>query len=161
VTIAGTDDIPIDPTSDLYGNLLTSFETFGDPHLPVALALRRVKLLVVSAAVQILPDYLWESVEAKMRTAMLDRFGFDARDLGQTAFLSEAIAVMQGIEGVAYVDVNIFDSVAEDIDADALAALGTKLGLNQYVLADLARAAPDEILPAELVFITPDIPDTL
>jgi predicted phage baseplate assembly protein len=166
LTVAGVDDIPIDEESDLYRNLLASLETFGDPHLPVAFAMRHLKLLVISAGVAVLPDYLWESVEPQVRAAVLAHFSFDARDLGQSAFLSEAIGVMQAVEGIAYVDVDTFDAVAEDVDAAKLATLGTALTLNQYVVAELARPAGapgafEEILPAELVFMTPDVPDTL
>src|SRR5262249_17962688 len=117
-----------------------------------------------SAGVALLPDYLWEAVEPKVRAAVARHFGFEARDLGQSAFLSEAVAVMQGVEGVAYVDVDVFDAVGEDTDADKLAALGSALTLNQYVVAEVARPGAggfEEILPAELVFLTVDVPDTL
>lgn len=164
LTVAGNDDIPIDQNSDLYNNLVASLQTFGDPHLPIAVAVRRVKLLVVSAGVKILPDYAWESVEPKIRAAMLDHFSFASRDLGQPAFLSDAVRLVQGIDGVAYTDVSVFDSVAEDVSAESLVKLSTALKVNQYVTADLARIGPSStagILPAELAFMTPDIPDTL
>jgi hypothetical protein len=168
VTIAGAHDIPIDPTSDLYRNLVTSLEAFGDVHLPIQVCPRRLKLLVISAGVQILPDYLWEAVGPKIRAAMLDHFGFDARELGQSAFQSEAVAVIQNAEGVAYVDMRVFDSVAENVDAGTLSGLGRKLALNPFVRAELAALAapgasdPCERIPgAELVILTPDIPDVL
>ena len=163
LTVAGTDDIPIDQNSDLYSNLVASLQTFGDPHLPIGVAVRRVKLLVVSAGVKILPDYAWESVEPKIRAAMLDYFSFASRDLGQPAFLSDAVRLMQSIEGVAYTDVSVFDSVAEDVSAETLAGLGGSLSPKQYITADFARIDPSGagILPAELAFMTPDIPDTL
>lgn len=172
VTIAGVDDILILPTSDLYRNLLASLEDFGDPHLPVQLCPRRTKLLVMSAAVALLPDYAFESVEPKLRAALLEHFGFATRDLGESAFRSQAVAVAQSVEGVAYVDFGIFDSIAEDISADQLAGLATSLGLQQYVLAEQAMLDPKfdpaasddpckQVLPAELVYLTPAIPETL
>lgn len=167
VTIAGAEDIPVDPTSDLYANLLQAFGQYGDPYLPVQLALRTLRLLVLSAGIKLLPGYQWESVEAAVRAAVLAAFSFDARALGQSAFLSEAIGVMQAVEGVSYVDVRIFDGVPESSTASQLAGLANTLSLNNYVLAELTRIDPtatdvtNRILPAELVVMTPDIPDTL
>jgi hypothetical protein len=129
---------------------------------------RRVRLILMAASVGLLPDYDWEDVAPKVRAAILARFAFNARALGQTAFLSEAIAAAQQVEGVNYVNVTKFDGVPENITAGELATLGRSLRLRQYVAAELARvdfqAEPGSsarILPAELVFMTPDIPDTL
>ena len=167
VTIAGAEDIPIDTSSDLYQNLVSALHLYGDPYEPIQVAVRRLKLLVVSARVKILTDYQWESVEPKVRNALLGAYGFDQRLLGQSAFLSEAIGVIQAVEGVSYVDVQKFDGVPEEVTAAQLAGLASTLSLNNFVEADLARidasaTAPSKrILPAELVILTPDIPDTL
>jgi Baseplate J-like protein len=172
LTIAGAGDIPIDQNSDLYRNLVQSLLNFGDPYQPLQVCLRKVQLLVVAAGIQILPDYAWESVEPNIRRSVLDAFSFDNRDLGQSAFLSELVALIQNVEGVSYVDVETFDSVAEDVTAAQLAGLSSTLKRKPHVLAQLARLNPDfdpskmldpcqRVLPAELVFLSPDIPDTL
>jgi predicted phage baseplate assembly protein len=168
VTIAGVDDIPIDTSSDLFGNLVQSLQKYGDPFLPAEVAVRRVRLIVMAATVRLLPDYAWEQVEPKLRVAILTLFSFDARALGQPAFVSEAIAAIQQVEGIAWVDVTTFDSVPEKITPADLAAKGGKLGREDYILAEPARidekasaGSAERIVPAELVFMTPDIPDTL
>jgi hypothetical protein len=167
VTIAGAGDIPIDVNSDLYANLLQSLYTYGDPYQPVQIGIRKVRLLVISVNVALLPDYQWEAVEPVIRAAMLAAFGFDARDLGQPAFLSEAVRVIQQIEGVSYCDPLIFDSVGEDVTAEELASLAKTLKTRwavgaQPAMQDPAAADPSlRIKPAELVFLTPDIADTL
>lgn len=167
VTIAGKDDIPIDQNSDLYINLVQALLQNGDPYQPIQVALRRLKLLVISAGVKIKPNYAWESVKPDIESVLLDYYGFDRRDLGQSVFLSEAIGVMQAVEGVEYVDMRTFDAVAEGIDARKLAGLGGSLELKDFVEAQLARvdpAAADQakrILPAELAILTPDISGTL
>jgi hypothetical protein len=162
VTIAGADDIPIDPTSSLYQSLVQALSQFGDPYLPIQVAVRKLKLLVISARIGILEDYQWESVESAVRDALLAAFGFDARRLGQSAFLSEAIRIIQQVEGVSYVDAQVFDAVAEDSTASQLAGLAGTLALNSFVEAQLAQVDPARrILPAELVILTPDIPGTL
>jgi hypothetical protein len=167
VTIAGAGDIPIDQASDLYRNLVQALQQSGDPFEPIQVAIRRLKLLVMSARVRILADYQWESVVPKIRNALLAAYGFDRRDLGQSAFLSEAIGITQSVEGVSYVDVQIFDGVGDNVTAAQLAGLASTLSLNDFVEADLARVDPaatdpaKRILPAELAIFTPDIPDTL
>ena len=111
-------------------------------------------------------------MEPQIRAAVLAGFSFDARDLGQPAYLSEAIAMMQAIEGVLYVNVRVFDSVSEKVASDAsrLSQLVDTLKLNPFLRADLARLDPTasaasdpctRIRAAELVFMTPDIPDML
>jgi hypothetical protein len=168
VTIAGAADIPIDYSSDLYTNLVQALRINGDPYLPIEVAVRRLRLMVISATVKILPDYLWEPVASDVRAALLNAFSFDNRDLGQPAFQSEAISIMQAVEGVGYVDLEKFDSVPEDVTAAHLADLATSLKLRDYISANLARTNPnpvnypaDSILAAELVYLSSDIPDML
>jgi hypothetical protein len=172
ITIDGAGDIPIDRSSDLYRNLVQSLLQFGDPYIPLQVCIRKLQLLVISAAVQILQQYAWEDVQPQIRAALLDRFSFENRSLGQSAFLSEAITVMQGVPGVSYVNVDKFDAVSESVTASQLAGLAGSLKRKNHILAQLARLNPnfdpttdsdpcDRVLPAELVFLTPDIPDTL
>ena len=176
VTVAGAEDIPILTTSGLYTNLVQALQQFGDPHQPILVGVRNAKLLVICAGVQVLPGYQFEDVAPNVRAALLDTLGFDQRNLGQTAFLSEAISAMQGVQGVAFVNVTIFDSVAQDVTATALASLSSSLIRRGHVSAKPARVdssinpnnqtnptAQDyfQIKPAEIAYLTPDIPDTL
>lgn len=167
VTIAGAGDIPIDVNSDLYNNLLQSLHDYGDPYQPVLIGMRSARLLVISMNVAILADYQWDDVAPQIRTALLAWFSFDARGLGQSAFLSEAVRVVQDIEGVSYCDPQIFDSVGEDATAQVLAGLASTLRVHAAIASAPARTDPTatdpsaRTVPAELVFLTPDIPDTL
>lgn len=168
VTIAGADDAPISKTSDLYKNLREALHKFGDPFQPVELETRYLKTLFMSANVKVHPDYLWESVETKVRAALLERFSFDRRDLGQDALLSQAVAAVQGVEGVVYVDFDLFDDVAEGVSVEELLTVGEDLKLRARVHAYLAHiesaatlGAQSRIRPAQLVLLTPLVPDTL
>ena len=139
LTIAGSDDIPIDTTSDLLRNLNQALHQFGDPFQPVQIAVRELMLLIISANVRILPDYQWEKVEPQIRSALLDAFGFDRRELGQSAFLSEVVSVIQQVEGVDYVDMVVFDSVSENVKPEELGDLSSSLSLELAIKVQLAR----------------------
>src|SRR6185369_9147804 len=95
LTIAGADDIPIAPTSDLFINLRQALHQFGDPYQNIQVAVRKLKFLLVSAKVRLLPDYQWEFVEPAIRAALLKHFGFAQRELAQDALASEALSVIQ------------------------------------------------------------------
>lgn len=167
LTIAGADDIPISPTSDLIRNLGEALKKYGDPYQPVQIATRFLKALVISARVRIHADYLWEAVEPKVRAAVLEHFSFQRRALGQDVVLSEVIGAMQSVEGVVYVDVDALDAVEETISPAALLEVYAQLRLNQRIRAYLARVdktALDSSLrmrPAQLALVTPLVPETL
>jgi hypothetical protein len=167
LTIAGSDDIPIATTSDLFLNLRQALRQFGDPYQSLQIAVRKLKLLVISAKVRLKPDYLWEAVEPALRTALFEKFGFARRELGQDALPSEALSVMQAHAGVAYVDLDTFDAVGEDTSPQGLANLGTTLKLQPRVLVNKAKINPratdptKRILPAELAYLNPVVADTL
>jgi hypothetical protein len=161
LTIAGAGNIPIDVTSDLYRNLVAALGRFGDPLQPLQVESFERVLLVVSAKVSLLPDYLWESVKEKMRASLWDKLGFDSRELGQDVTLSEVLSLMQSVPGVNYVDFELLDSVSEEKLNDP--NFGAKLTLKPRVNAALARMndTKDDILPAQLLFLSRDAADTL
>ncbi|MEO8809410.1 MAG: putative baseplate assembly protein [Rhodanobacter sp.] len=184
VTIAGAGDAPIDPTSDLYRNLKQALQRYGDSSLSVRLEARELLALTVSAKVGLVADYAWDSVEPILRAALLDAFGFERRALAQAVYLSEIVACMQAVRGVAWVDVDAFSSLDEatlvagfgGVDGDGndqgggkpmllseQAASTTLPGIPSRVLALPARYDTDgkTLLPAQLAYLPPNVPDTL
>lgn len=173
VTIAGADDIPIDESSDLFRNLLRALHDFGDPYQSIQLAVRELMALVISAKVRTDPDYQWEKVVLKVRQALLDKFSLANRELGQDAVLSEAISTMQKVEGVVYVDVDVFGGILSvDPESghlrspDQITEIVQKMTTDPpspcpRVQVDLAQPGPLGIQPAQLAFLTPDVTDTV
>jgi predicted phage baseplate assembly protein len=162
VTIAGIDDIPVDVTSDLYRNLRAALHLYGDSHQPLQVDVRAAKFLVLEAGVHVNPDYPWETVAPKLRAALVDAFRFDRRRLGQNAFLSEVLDVLQRVEGVEYVDANKFGALSEDQLTPS--GIGNAIGnlvRAEVVPASLARVVDEGILPAEIAYFTPDVPATI
>ncbi len=176
VTIAGVDDISIDPTSDLSAALLESMRQYGDPFEQIQLDARSLVALILSARVRVLAAYAWEDVVARIRTTLLDTFGFRKRALGQSVFLSEVISAIQQVTGVEYVDVDGFGGVS-DTNADGSPIDPGSLldSINQQLVnADgtqirprkVVRALPDRmdkfgIHPAQLAYLSPAYPDSL
>ncbi|MDE2154840.1 MAG: putative baseplate assembly protein [Xanthomonadaceae bacterium] len=182
VTIAGVGDAPVDAGSDLYRNLLQALQRYGDPLLPLRLDVRELLALTLSAKVGLAAGYAWEAVEPQLRAALLDAFGFERRALARDVYLSEIVARMQAVRGVAWVDVDAFGSLDE---ATLLAGFGgdgangkehgdaglpmlsgkamTSAAMPPPRVAVLpARYDSDgNIRPAQLAYLPPDVPDTL
>ncbi|MFI9381976.1 putative baseplate assembly protein [Kutzneria sp. NPDC052558] len=176
VTVAGVDDIPLTDTSDIVTTLRSSLGDFGDPQLPVRVAVRELVLLVLAVNIKVAPAYTWRLVEPAVRAALLDRLGFDRRELGQPAYLSEAMAAAQSVAGVDYVDIDVFAGVEGSLTPADLDALAERLTTPQAVVPSrLARfdetrytvragtetltqiAASNGITVAELFRLNPDL----
>lgn len=165
VTIAGIDDTPIDPTSDLVRTLRTALADLGDPDQDVRVAVRTLRLLVVAARVRVDPDRRWSDVEPAIRAALLARFGPGHRKIGQGVAAGEVLATVQAVPGVGYVDLDTLDALGETavVSVDPAAGLTRRAA----VPVSLARRDPNAppgsgtILPAELLLLSPAVRDTL
>jgi hypothetical protein len=115
LTIAGVDDIAIDPTSDLYRNLISALKLYGEPSLPVRVDVREAVMLVLSAKLRIAQDRKWEIVEQAVRERLGDLLGFRRRGLAEPVMLGPIIAAIQATPGVVYVDVDAFGGVPERV----------------------------------------------
>ncbi|AXG81896.1 putative baseplate assembly protein [Streptomyces paludis] len=127
VTIAGAGDITLDEDGEVVRSLRSALALYGDPQLPVRVDVRELVLLVMSAGLKIAPDQSYDLVEPKVRRALLERLGFDSRELGQPAYLSEAIAAAQAVPGVEYVDVDVFAGVPGSMTPAGLQKLASTL----------------------------------
>ncbi|MEU1515445.1 putative baseplate assembly protein [Streptomyces sp. NPDC005811] len=127
VTIAGAGDITLDEDGEIVRSLRSGLALYGDPQLPVRVDVRELVLLVMSAGLKIAPDHSYDLVEPKVRRALLERLGFDNRELGQPAHLSEAIAAAQTVPGVEYVDVDVFAGVPGSLTPAGLQRLASTL----------------------------------
>jgi uncharacterized phage protein gp47/JayE len=159
VTIAGIDDAPIAPGSDLTLNLRAALRELGDPSQEVYVAVRTLRALVLSARVRIDADRDWVDVEPAVRTKLLTTFGPGSREIARGVAQSEVLAAVQAVPGVVFVDLTVLDSVDEQ---DLVGATPKVLELNPLVRAEGAVfAAAGAIAPAELVVLVPSVPDTL
>jgi hypothetical protein len=132
----------------------------------------------VSAGVRLMPDNQWDVVEPRIRSALLEKFGFERQELGQDVELSEVTSAIQQVPGVAYVDVGVFGRVAEKVDG----VTGRRLLLpgeiashvqnlesesrrqgrpRRRIDVELARLVNGSIRPAQIAFLTSKVPETL
>jgi hypothetical protein len=149
-------------------NLQRALAQAGDPNIFFEISPCELMLLIIAARVVVTSQRSWVDVEPDIRAALTGRFAYELRELGQSIALSEVIAVIQNVSGVAAVSVTTFDSIAgSDTDLDSrlkqkLASLGTSLPASsievQPVRIHPVTLAP---LPAQLAFMSGDLPDTL
>lgn len=177
VTVAGLDDVPILPSSDLFVNLQSAFTRLGDARQPVQLDVRELVLLVLAARIRVAENYSWELVEPHVRATLLKEFGFDARDLGQPLASSEVLGVIARVPGVAFVDLDTLGGIPgrRAITPLEIAKLVTarvsgsepdqQCGwLPPFCPVNARLAGPDEngvLAPAQLVLLRADVPETL
>jgi len=173
-------------SSDLYRNLVLALRQNGDPYQPFQVELRELLLLVVSANVSIMPEYVWDNVATQIRTRMLDRFGFERRDLGQDVLLSDVISTIQAVPGVAYVDIDLLAAIPEKKADGGTGRLLTPEEITESInkllteradeqgrpdaqkvhpvsriTVGLAGIEDDTLRPAQLAILSPAVPDTL
>lgn len=152
ITVGGVDDADIEPDSDVLSGLLGACRRFGDPGVPVAAAPRTRWNVVLEARVGIDADRDPVLVDAAVRDALGTTFGYDARDLAQSLYLAELQAAVQGVPGVAFVDVRRFGATQGTGRADADAVTGVPA----LVRARPGHTADDgvHVDPADLVVVT-------
>ncbi|MFF7095455.1 putative baseplate assembly protein [Streptomyces rubradiris] len=121
VTVAGTDDVPL--ADDNLRPLRRALTEYGDPGLPVRVDARELVLLLIAAKVKLAPDHTWETVEPRLRQALLRRLGYEGRELGRPARLSEVLATAHSVPGVDHMDVDVFTGVPASATPDRLTAL--------------------------------------
>lgn len=175
LTIAGSDDIPIAPTSDLYLALVEALAACGDPHLEVQVQVRELALIALSAGVHVSPGYEWAEVEPRLRAGLLDAFSFERRDLAEDIVLSRILAGAQAVAGVDYIDVEGLAGIPETVTPGMLRNLasvlkppprqrirvhGARVEFVRRRRSGRTRRVP-VVRPAQLALLTAAAPDTL
>ncbi|KUL45639.1 putative baseplate assembly protein [Streptomyces regalis] len=180
VTVAGTDDVPIDGDSDTLRALRGALTEYGDLNLPVRVDVRELVLLLVAAKVKVARDHAWEVVQPRLRQALLRRLGYEGRELGRPARLSDVLATAHSVPGVDYIDVDVFTGVPASATPEELTGILTDPGPPKASVpahpatydekVHTVRAANGETLSeicakygvplAELLRLNPDITDT-
>ena len=153
LTLAGADGGPVSTTSDLYRNLQLSIQAARDPGSRVRIDSFAPLAFNVRAKLLMTRGHLPDKVKAAVVTAVRSTFAFGRRAFGQAVTKSEVLAVIQGVEGVAAVDL---DTLHFSSNVAALAGrlpartAGWNAAHNAIQAAELLLVNPGEIQLTEM-----------
>ena len=160
VTIAEEGDASVDIVSSLGAMLLPE----GGAQIALDIQLRSLVIVVLSAQVTLTPGTQWSSVEPAIRSKLLAKLGFNARNLAQDMYLSEVIAAIAEVAGVEYVRITAFDGVTEDDVATDLTRIAKSPtpAVGEKIAALPPRRGPDgAVLPAQLANFKPALSEAI
>jgi predicted phage baseplate assembly protein len=106
VTIMSSIGQAIEPTSDLYKNLLEAIDAAKDPLIQIGLGSFNQKLFNIEAKILVAKDRRFENVKANVEAALYNVFSFNSRQFSQSVTLSEIIAIIEKVEGVVATDID-------------------------------------------------------
>jgi predicted phage baseplate assembly protein len=164
VTIAADGDEDLNAASPLVQNLESTLAAQGSAQIDVGVQPRDLIVLVLSANVALESGYRWENVSPAISAALLATFGFARRALAQDVYLTEIVAAITAVDGVASVDVTVFDGFSEsDAVAKLSSAFANPSGLpNASVTASAPQLGSDgTISPAQLAIFKPELPQAI
>ena len=150
LTLLGPEGAAISETGPPADPLRAALVLQGIPRVPVLIVSRPPSLFQLSGTVQVAADRVPAVVEADMRAALLAAFSFSAREFGQGLPVSEVIAVIQNVPGVAFIDVVHFQKTAA-VAGGIVTVPAVQGYLSAHQPADGVAAALAE--PAELLIL--------
>lgn len=150
VTVASASGGEVDPSSDLYTNLVDGIAGASDGTRTVQLDSFQPLLFKVEAELYVDPARDVDEVQAAAQDALAVAFAFDARALGQRVTEAEVLAALQAVDGVIGARLAKLAYVTET-GSEGSAAVGGILA------ARTARwdAIAGVVRPAELLTIHP------
>lgn len=106
ITLAGAAGQPVDPSSDLYGNLLSAIAGAGDISATVDVGSYQRRTFSLEASLLVDPRYLAAKVLAAADAAVRDAFSFGRRNFAQGVSAAEVVRVLQAVPGVIACDLD-------------------------------------------------------
>jgi len=171
VTVAAPDNALIDPGSVLIRRLMRALRAYGDPLTPVVVEPAQRALLVLAARIRLRPGHRWSDVESRVRQAVVRRFAFTQRRIGQDALLSDVIATIGADDGVDYVDVDgwgyldneqlssSLEGLAETLSTILAGGAGQDLE-GRLVMPGAVYTRMGGVRPAGIGYLDPALPET-
>jgi len=152
ITVAGPDGAAV--ADDVVALLTSAIRAAGDPFVPLRVASYRPATFVTAFKLKFEPEFDKEIVTTAVVQAARSRFAFKARAFGQSVALSELIATLQNVAGVAAVDVDMLrrkDNIGGSGLLNPLPAAPPQAGsLGATLAAELLTLAVDPIVAGEM-----------
>lgn len=104
--VAGNEPRVLEPSSDLIERLREAMQRFGDPALEVEVVPAKLEPLSIVAKVEVTTGYVFHEVAARLRAALTEQLGYAAQGIGQSIHPSRIVAIMHGVVGVDFVDLD-------------------------------------------------------
>jgi len=157
LTLLGPGGLPIatGPNDQPAGPLRKAFTRLGNPRTPVQIVSRRPSLFSIAGTVRIDPQRSLAVVSVAVESTLKSSFSFARRQFGQGVALSEVIAVIQAVPGVAFVDL---DDTRFEKQTFSVTASGPQMSVvadTEYLGAALPGDGADasKAQPAELIVL--------
>jgi Baseplate J-like protein len=152
LTVAGVGGAALsdgDPTLD---NLITALGANGNPLTPITVQSYIETLFRFTARLRYDPAYDPKQVEAQVRAALSQSFGFAARAFDQAVGIDEIAAVIQGVAGVVAVNVTDLEREISSTGGDlgSLGKYATVSLLNEWLARRTTVERPFPDTPARL-----------
>ena len=125
ITVAGTEGAVLEENGAVIAKLKDALREYGDPFVSFTIRDYRPVLFQIHGTVTVQADRVVDMVMAEVTADLRQRYAFDTREFGQLVALSEVVAVIQSIAGVAAVDIDKFyrnDTPAPPIQPRLIAA---------------------------------------
>jgi predicted phage baseplate assembly protein len=166
VTVAAQNDAPLTAATDSIIKLRDALLKYGDPHLAVIVAPRRLKAMLLQATIYLQADYSWDAVHSAVVDALTATFSFDNQEFGEPVFLSQVVATIQSVPGVDWVFMETLEGITEAMlsTPSEISTIPAKLKDGQpanRITAHLARRRGGAIEPAEVVHVLPAVPELI
>ena len=149
VTIAGSDPTPLEAGGALCAGVAAAIAAVADPAIPCAVVPATLYLIGMTASVVADPLVSWEETVAEVQAALLARFGYAARRLGQDVPVADLAAAAHAAPAVLSFRVTGLALLPATATAAEITALPARLSTEKVApLATLAAAADEWKLPA-------------
>lgn len=141
ITVAGANGTAVPDSSTLMTNLRNAIAAACDPTQHYQIVSYKPLTFNLIAKVKIDEAYMPDNVTAKIMKLVTDAFSFVQRGFGQAVTASEIIALIQGVEGVVYVDIHSLQCVE-------------KPNMTPRLIAQPAHWDNNAIQPAEILTLS-------
>jgi len=153
LTLLGPNGLAINQTGQPADPLRKALASQGLPNVPIHIVSSPPSLFTIQGRVRVDADHLASRVDADLKAVLRSAFSFTAREFGQGVALSEVIAVIQNVDGVAFVDVTGFEKKSVSLDDSVVAT--SSVGDKGYLVASVPNNGADSnsAMPAELLIL--------
>jgi hypothetical protein len=137
LTLALADGTPAPADAVMLDSLREAMDAIRDTTTPMELAGFEPTWFRVAATLRTSADRLFEDVVAAARAALTESFSFERRAFGQGVSAAEVVALLQGVPGVEFVDL---DGLARSDPSDT----SPPAGVEAWLSAEEARWSEEE-----------------